>query len=258
MRQSQKDQANPLRRDIDVQQSAIQRRKLSSDGAFYLFIRAIQRVLPRWVLHAQKFVITRSDMRLHCQPPEKFQDIRWGQLEELESFPVPGQDMSAAAALPDHDVDIVVAVRDGQVIGYEAFDGLKRNCQSDRVISISEDALGWLKLVLPSQDVWAYRSFVRPECRGQGVQKRLKYFADTHYANNEYRYHHGAIHAGNMVAFRAHASRDLDAFGHLMTVVFFGLKFVHLGKTTRIGAWSRKRPVHIPIELLAAPDGHSQ
>lgn len=200
-----------------------------------LLLRILDRMTPGFLFSANTLVVVAEDTVAIARKAEPDPEMRWGTPDDIDRMTAFGQTPEELRERFERGARPAIVERDGRMIAYEWL-------QHD---SYSEDP--WLRLTLSPSDAWSYDSFVPPESRRQGLNKRTNAYLCAECARNGRTRVLGVIILTNQVAMRVHLRRGYEIVGRVFFVRILGLSLVRAAGKTRIGWWTAARPLNLPV-----------
>ncbi|MHA1565867.1 MAG: hypothetical protein ACTSX7_11195, partial [Alphaproteobacteria bacterium] len=133
------------------------KRLFSEEGAAATFVRVLNYITPSWLFCAHCGYVTRNDLAA-LPGYQGHETVRWASvqdLQEIRRFDKYCDDLPGWIARGDL---FVVAIRDGQIVGFE-------NYQRDKHRFVP---VPWICVDLADDELWAVFSLVDPKYRGKG------------------------------------------------------------------------------------------
>jgi GNAT superfamily N-acetyltransferase len=192
-----------------------------------------------------KGVLVKADLRGMPPIADAEKRIRWASVEDIDAIAELRGNPAEIRRWFEHGYDIAVAERDRRIVGFECY---QRSHQNRENWSLPNRKEPWLRLQVNTGHIWCIAAHVYPRHRGQNIVADLIFFAAEHYVKLGYSYAFGVIDADNVTATRAHAKRGFHPIGQLFLIRALWFAFLRLGHCLKIGWWSAKRPLAVPVE----------
>ena len=202
--------------------------------------RALNFGTPDWLFFAQCGNIVRNDLAV-LPPYDGREILRWAtpeDLEEIRRFDAHCDDLEAWIERGDR---FVVAIRDGQIVGFE-------NYQAE---------LHWLGpgnrigVALGEDELWAVFSLVDPRYRRRGIVTDLMRFAAQQLREDGYRFVYGHIAEGDLPAIMAHGNRGFLPIDPWRIYRVLGTTYFISDRKRRKGRWSTAHPLKVQVRKMS-------
>ncbi len=223
------------------------RRLLAQEGSGAALTRALNYVTPNWLFYALCGQIVRNDVAA-LEPYLGADIVRQATQEDLRAlrrFDGYCDDLAGWIARGDR---FVVAVRDGQVVGFENYQAKLHWLGPDNYIGVRLD----------EDELWAVFSLVDPAYRRRGIVTDIMRFAAQQMREDGYRFVYGHIADGDMPAKAAHGKRGFVAIDGWRIFRFLGTTYFTSNFSRRKGRWNGARPLKVRIREVSPGPGEQR
>lgn len=214
------------------------RDKMREQPPALVLLRVLDRLTPGFLFGFNRLIVLAGDIRRPDTRPENYADVRWAGQSDLDGLMALGLTQDELRTRFARNARASVLERDNRVVAYCW-------CQPS---NYSEDP--WLRLVLSDGDLWYYDQLVVPEFRRQGLALRLKNFMNAENAATGHARCYSFVIATNIIALRAQIRSGEAPIGHITFVRVLGLAIVRAGGWLKVGTWTAKRPLDIPLDVF--------
>lgn len=222
------------------------RRLFAEEGAGAALVQTLHYVAPNWLFFAHCGYIVRNDLAA-LPPYEGSEIVRWAtarDLQDIRRFDEYCEDLAGWVERGDR---FAVAIRDGQIVGFE-------NYQNDLHWLVPAKRIG---VRLDNDELWAVFSLVDPRYRRRGIVNDIIRFASRRLIDDGYRFVYGHIARGDIPAKKAHGKRgfapiDVWRIYRVLGTTFFSSRLIR-----RRGRWTDMQPLEVRVRDASGGAGGS-
>jgi len=212
-----------------------------SGGPMYAAQGVLNRIIPKRLFSIN--VIELQEHNLCDVRRGDTANVRWGTPEDLDSLVRFKHSREKLLARFERGLRVIILELGGEVAGWQWYE------------DNSHDDFGWLRFKLSAGDIWAFDALVAPDQRGKGIFARMRRFSATELSKAGYRRIVGWHDALNRSSLRARTKTGSRPLGRIYWLRFLTVTCVYDGRSIRIGRWSPRRRLELPVAIFGNEDG---